>query len=238
MANSTLFLIIVLIWGTTWIAITFQLGEVDPLVSVGVRFALAATVLFAYCKIKRLSLSLPSHIHFKMAIAGICLYTLDYTMLYQSQMYIISAVVAVMSSCMVYFNVVLRRILLKKPIRSEVMIGATFGMVGIALIFWPEFAKVKTDHLLLVGIGFAMVSFLSASFGNVISERILDHGTPVIQMNFWAMSYGVLFISLVALIKGVEFSLPREPQYFAVSIAIWLGYRLWCLHETSPADGL
>ena len=214
MSNTSLFSIIVLIWGSTWLAITFQFGEVDPMLSVGVRFLLATIILGIYCKFKKLPMDLPQHVHIKMAFAGLCLYTLDYNLLYQSQQYIISAIVAVMSSCMVYINVVLRRVLLKKPIRMEVMVGATFGMVGIALIFLPEFAKVKTDALLLVGLGFAFSSFFCASLGNVISERILDHGTPVIQMNFWAMSYGVVFISISVVVSGVEFVLPRNPNYY------------------------
>jgi drug/metabolite transporter (DMT)-like permease len=214
-SNSGLFIAVVFIWGSTWIAITLQLGEMDPLVSVGLRFTLAAVTLFFYCVFRQLSLRLPLHIHFKLALAGLCLYTLDYTLLYQSQQYIVSAIVAVMSSCMVYMNVILRRIFLKKAIRLEVMLGATLGMLGIFLIFWPEFAKVKADHLLLVGIGFAMASFFFASCGNVVSERILDHGTPVIQMNFWAMSYGVIFILSFALFRGVDLVWPTSFSYYA-----------------------
>jgi drug/metabolite transporter (DMT)-like permease len=100
--NTQLFTAVVLIWGSTWLAITFQFGEVDPILSVAFRFFLAAMILGAFCLFKKLSLKLPLHIHFKMAIAGLCLYALDYTLLYQSQQYIISAIVAVMSSCMVY----------------------------------------------------------------------------------------------------------------------------------------
>mgnify|MGYP003926222619 CR=1 FL=1 len=204
----------VLIWGSTWLAITFQFGEVDPTLSVAYRFLIAALILFAYSKFKKLSLTLPKHIHFKMAGVGLCLYTLDYTLLYQSQQYIISAIVALMSSGMVYINVVLRRVLLKKPIRAEVMIGATLGMLGIGLIFLPEFSKVSANQYLLLGISFALASFFFASLGNVISERILDHGTPVIQMNFWAMSYGVIFIFAAALFNGAEFILPTNPEYY------------------------
>lgn len=214
MTNTQLFAVVVLIWGSTWLAITFQFGEVDPILSVGFRFLFAAVMLGLYCRIKSLDLNLPAHLHVKMAVAGLCLYTLDYTLLYHAQQYIISAIVAVMSSCMVYINVVLRRILLKKPIRLEVLIGASFGMLGIALIFLPEFEKIKADQLLLIGIGFALMSFFFASFGNVISERILDHGTPVIQMNFWAMSYGVVAIFAVALFKGVEWHIPTAPSYY------------------------
>jgi len=214
-SNSGLFIAVVIIWGSTWIAITMQLGEMDPLVSVGLRFTLAALTLFLYCLFRRLSLRLPLHIHFKLVIAGLCLYTLDYTLLYQSQQYIVSAIVAVMSSCMVYMNVILRRVFLRKAIRLEVMLGATLGMIGIFLIFYPEFAKAKADHWLLVGIGFAMASFFFASCGNVLSERILDHGTPVIQMNFWAMSYGVIFTLSFALFKGVALVWPTSFSYYA-----------------------
>ena len=214
MSNPVLFSVVVLIWGSTWLAITYQFGEVDPTLSVAIRFMFAALILLGYCKVKRLPLALPRHTHIKMAGVGLCLYTLDYTMLYQSQQYIISAIVALMSSGMVYINVLLRRVLLKKPIRSEVMIGATLGMLGIGLIFLPEFSKVSTNDYLLLGISFALASFFFASLGNVISERILDHGTPVIQMNFWAMSYGVVFVSIAALVGGAEFVIPTNPNYY------------------------
>ena len=214
MSNPVLFMVVVLIWGSTWLAITYQFGEVDPTLSVAYRFLIAAVILFSYCKFKKLSLRLPRHIHIKMAGVGLCLYTLDYTLLYQSQQYIISAIVALMSSGMVYINVLLRRVLLKKPIRKEVMIGASVGMFGIGLIFLPEFSKVSANQYLLLGISLALTSFFFASLGNVISERILDHGTPVVQMNFWAMSYGVVFIFTAAIINGAEFSIPSNPNYY------------------------
>lgn len=209
-----LFSVVVLIWGSTWLAITFQFGEVDSSLSVAVRFFFAALILLAYCKFKGLSLALPRHIHVKMAAVGLCLYTLDYSLLYQSQQYIISAIVALMSSGMVYINVVLRRVLLKKPIRPEVIVGATFGLIGIGLIFLPEFSKVSANEYIVLGISFALASFFFASLGNVISERILDHGTPVIQMNFWAMSYGVLFLTVSALVGGAEIVIPSNPSYY------------------------
>ncbi|MCF2947242.1 EamA family transporter [Paraglaciecola aquimarina] len=214
MSNPLLFTVVVLIWGSTWLAITFQFGEVDPILSVAYRFFAAALILFSYCKFKKLPLRLPIHIHLKMVFVGLCLYTMDYSLLYQSQQYIISAIVALMSSGMVYINVLLRRVLLKKPIRFEVMIGATLGMVGIGLIFLPEFSKISANDYLVLGITFALGSFFFASLGNVISERILDHGTPVIQMNFWAMSYGVVFLLIAVLFNGVEWVIPTNPNYY------------------------
>lgn len=214
MSNLVLFSLVVLIWGSTWIAITFQLGEVDPLLSVGYRFTLAVIMLGLWCWWKKLPLKLPAHIHVKMAAVGLSLYTLDYSLLYASQQYIISALVALASSCIIYMNVLQRRIFLGKAFRSEVLIGATLGLVGLGLIFYPEFTQVKADHLLLLGIALAMGSFYFASLGNVISERILDHGTPVVQMNFWSMAYGLVFIYSAAWYKGAEFVVPSQIEYY------------------------
>lgn len=134
--------------------------------------------------------------------------------MYESQKYIVSAVVALMSSCIIYINVVMRRVFLKKPIRIEVLVGATFGLLGMALIFVPEFAKVDSTDYLTLGIVLACISFVCASIGNVVSERILDHGTPVIQMNFWAMTYALIFLFGYAYLSGAEFILPDSRDYY------------------------
>lgn len=161
---------------------------------------------------------MPSHIHFKMAVVGLALYTLNYTFLYESQNYIVSAVVALMSSCIIYINVVMRRFFLGKAIRKEVVIGATFGLVGMAMIFVPEFAKVQNNQLLSLGIILACIAFFCASAGNVVSERILDHGVPVIQMNFWAMSYATVFLYGYAFFSGADFILPESGEYWVALV--------------------
>ncbi|MFN5994344.1 MAG: EamA/RhaT family transporter, partial [Betaproteobacteria bacterium] len=45
-SNLQLFSVCVLIWGSTWFIITFQLGEVAPELSVAYRFLIAAAALF------------------------------------------------------------------------------------------------------------------------------------------------------------------------------------------------
>lgn len=222
MPNIGLFIVCVLIWGSTWIAITYQLGHVAPILSVAYRFSIAALILGLFCKIKGLSLTLPAAIHLRMLMVGLCLYTLDYTLLYYSEQYIISALVAVMSSSIIYINVVLRRVLLKKPIRTEVIWGATLGLVGVFLIFLPEFGQLGTNTMLWVGIGLAMASFFFAAMGNVVSEQILDRGTPVVQMNFWAMSYGVMFTTSYALFTNTPFLLPNSTEYWTALIYLAL----------------
>lgn len=214
MSNSVLFLLCSLIWGSTWIAITFQVDLVPELWAVAWRFSIAAASLGLYCWIRQLPMRLPRHIHIKMAAVGLALYTLDYTLLYVAQQYIVSALLALMSSCIIYFNVLLRRWWLKQPVRAEVLAGATLGTLGIGLIFVPEFSKVSVNTGLAIGLSIALVSFLCAAIGNVISERILSAGTPVIQMNFYAMSYGLIFLYSAALIQGESVSLPQLSSFY------------------------
>ncbi|MEC8230948.1 DMT family transporter [Alteromonas sp. 009811495] len=214
MNNATLFSLCCLIWGSTWIAITYQIGHTSETFAIALRYLLASACLGAYCLLKRLPLALPVHVHIKMAAVGVFLYSLNYTLLYLAQAHIISALLALMSSCIIYINVVLRRWWLKEPIRKEVVVGATFGLGGIICLFVPEFSKVSMDAALATGLGIAFVSFLCASIGNVISERILTAGTPVIQMNFYAMSYAMILLFITSLLLPGTLVIPSSTSFY------------------------
>ncbi|MEQ3639845.1 MAG: EamA family transporter [Alteromonas sp.] len=214
MNNATLFSLCCLIWGSTWIAITYQVGHTSETFAVALRYLLASACLGLYCLYRGLPFKLPLHIHVKMAAVGFFLYSLNYTLLYMAQAHIISALLALMSSCIIYINVVLRRWWLKEPIRKEVVIGATFGLTGIVCLFVPEFSKVSLDLALATGLGIAFVSFLCASIGNVISERILTSGTPVIQMNFYAMSYAMVLLFTTSLLLPEKLVIPTSSEFY------------------------
>ena len=214
MNNPTLFSLCCLIWGSTWIAITYQIGHTSETFAIALRYLLAAVCLGIYCLVKRLPFALPLHIHVKMAAVGLFLYSLNYTLLYMAQAHIISALLALMSSCIIYINVVLRRWWLKEPIRKEVVIGATFGLSGIVCLFVPEFSKVSMDAALALGLSIAFVSFFCASVGNVISERILTSGTPVIQMNFYAMSYAMILLFITSLLLPGKLIIPTSTEFY------------------------
>lgn len=214
MNNPTLFSLCCLIWGSTWIAITYQIGHTSETFAIALRYLLASACLGAYCLVKKLPLNLPLHVHVKMAAVGLFLYSLNYTLLYLAQAHIISALLALMSSCIIYINVVLRRWWLKEPIRKEVVIGATFGLGGIICLFVPEFSKVSMNAALATGLGIAFVSFLCASIGNVISERILTAGTPVIQMNFYAMTYAMVLLFVTSLLLPGELIIPTSSSFY------------------------
>jgi drug/metabolite transporter (DMT)-like permease len=95
-----------------------------------------------------------------------------------------------------------------------VVIGATLGLLGIGLIFAPEFEQMSVKAGITVGLLLATASFLSASIGNIISELILDKKTEVVPMNFWCMTYGVICTLSIAWLSGASFTLPSTPSYY------------------------
>lgn len=214
MSNGVLFMVCALIWGTTWYAITFQYGQISPMYSVGMRFALAATLLGAWCLYHKLSLRLPAKTHLTMMGVGCSLYTLDYVFLYFGQQYIVSGVLAVLSASVVYFTVFLRTLVLRKPLRIEVLIGASISVVGLYWLFAPEMTDVAVGDGLKLGLLLAAISFFFAAVGNVLSETGLDENTPVVQFNFFAMSYSLIFTFGYAIISGQPFSLPDNSAYW------------------------
>jgi drug/metabolite transporter (DMT)-like permease len=109
--------------------------------------------------------------------------------------------------------VILRRVLLGKPIRFDVVVGATLGFVGIAAIFIPELKGMEQQGYVMLGIVFALGSFTSASVGNIVSEKILET-VPVVSFNFYTMLYGSGLIGLGLLVTQTPLVLPTAPSFY------------------------
>jgi drug/metabolite transporter (DMT)-like permease len=206
---------VVLIWGTTWFAILFQLGEVDPLVSVIYRFALASAILMIYCLItgKRMRYSLRDHRF--MVLLGILLFALNYWLFYVAELHLASGLVAVVFSTMVIWNILFGALFIGTPIRPKVVFGALLGLTGIMLVFWPELASFELSDKGMLGLLLSLGATVSASLGNITSARNQMEGIPVVQANAWGMTYGTSLMIVVALITDKEFTFQATVPYFA-----------------------
>ena len=98
MNNFLLYTSTVLIWGTTWLAIKFQLGTVDPMVSVFYRFLLSAIILIPFCRILGLKMRFSLKEHMYMAVQGLFLFAINYWLFYLAEVYITSGLAAVVFS--------------------------------------------------------------------------------------------------------------------------------------------
>ena len=213
MNNLGLYLAAVLIWGSTWLVITFQLGRVPPEVSVVWRFALAGAMLLLWSLVRRLRLSFSLRDHGWMALQGALLFGLNYVCVYLAESRISSGLVAVIFSLITFLNIAGTRLFFKTPIRATTVIAALLGVGGVALIFLPELRRPARGGEAVLGVIFSVVGTISACAGNLISARNQRRGLPVVPLNTFGMLYGAGFVALYAAAMGREFTFDPSLRY-------------------------
>ena len=211
MGPTSLFCIAALIWGSTWLAITFQLGVVAPEASVVYRFALAAAMLAAWCRLTGASLRFPLRQHAWFAAQGTLLFGLNYLAVYRAEQYIASGLVAVLFSLIVFLNLIGVRVFFATPINRRTLVGATLGVGGVTLLFWHEFGAERHDAL--AGMLFGLGATVLACGGNLLAVRSQRRGVPLLPGVAWGMGYGALAIALVAMIDGTPWGFDPRPGY-------------------------
>jgi LPXTG-motif cell wall-anchored protein len=202
LSNAILFLIPSVIWGSTWFAIKFQIGETDPLYSVAYRFILAGAVLYLYSKFMKLNMKFSPRNHAFMALQGACLFGINYWLVYMAEEHLTSGLVAVIFSGLIFTNVFLNAIFLKAPVKRNVLIGGLVGIVGVVLIFKDELTVFDFSDQNFLAFLMAIGSVTLASTGNILSAYNQKQKIPVIQSNAYGMLYGAAIVSAIALLSG------------------------------------
>lgn len=191
-----------LAWGTTFYAITLQLGVVDPVISIVYRFALAAALLFVWAKLRgeRLALSARQHI-FALGV-GFFTFSINYTLVYWAEERVTSAVVAVLFAAMAFVNLVTFRIAFGQRAPLLAWGAAALGVAGVAILSWQEIAGAEIGGQASIGILLTLIAVVGAAVGNVFARRGELAGSGVATSTAWAMAYGAGALALYALITG------------------------------------
>jgi drug/metabolite transporter (DMT)-like permease len=228
--NALLYIVTVLIWGSSWLAIKYQLGSVDPMVSVAYRFLLASGLSWLYCLISRRLLRFSLRDHCFMFLQGASLFALNYWLFYLSEITLTSGLAAVIFSTIVVMNTMNGVLFLKNRLEFPVMVGIVIGLFGIILVFWPEVTDFESGNENLLAISLALLATLLASVGNITSARNQRKGIPVVQSNTFGMTYGAILMLILSLSTDRKFTFELTIPYvsslvflsvFASIIAFW-----------------
>ncbi len=213
MSNNTLYAAAVLIWGSTWLAIEFQLGVVAPEVSVVYRYALAAGLLFTWSAIRGLRLRFEWRAHVWFALLGFLLFGLNYVLAYRAQVHVTSALSAIAYSMIVWMNIVNARLFFGIRSDKRVIFGAVLGIVGVIVLFLPRVGGLTFSDTVFAGFVLALLGALAASFGNMASQHAQEMNLPVVQSNAWGMLYGALWTGALVSWMGYEFTFDWSAGY-------------------------
>jgi drug/metabolite transporter (DMT)-like permease len=206
-------MVTVLVWGSTWIAIEFQLGTVAPEVSIFYRYLLASGLLFSWCRYRGLKLRFGRRAHLNFLMLGVLLFSLNYITAYYAQQYISSAMTAIAFSMMVWMNIVNTRVFFGTRAGWRVSAGAALGVTGIATLFLPQVEQFNASDMTLYGVGLAVLGAYLASLGNMVSQASQKVRLPIIQTNAWGMFYGSILTAAIAIWQGKPFQFDTSPDY-------------------------
>ncbi len=213
MKNVILYIATILIWGSTWFAIRFQLAKVDPMLSIAYRFFLASVILFIICFLSRRRLKFSAREHFFIFLQGIFSFSIGYWLVYLAEIQLTSGLVAVICSSLIFMNIFNGAIFLKTKINIMVLVGASLGLCGIVLIFWPEIKSVSFSDKNFIAVLLVVGATLIYSFGNIVAEYNIKMKIPVIQSNAYSMLYSAIFMALLAFISGKHFEFDTSANY-------------------------
>lgn len=215
MQNLGLYLSAVLIWGSTWIVITFQLGEIDPVVSLAYRFGSAAILLLTFSwlsgRLRRNKISARNHIF--VALQGLFLFFLNYWVFYLATGYLTSGLVAVLFSTIVLMNIVNQALFFRIRVQKQMAFASLFGLAGIILVFRPEIENLDLTDSSVIGLLLCLLATYLASIGNMFTIRNARADIPVIETTGFGMAYGAGAAFLYALISGTPIAFDTRFDY-------------------------
>jgi len=212
--NIFLYVTTVLIWGTTWLAIYFQLGNVPVNVSVFYRFALAALILLPGLWLGGKLQTTDRSDHLFMVLQGACLFSFNFICFYTATQYISSGLVAVVFSLATLFNAINNRLIWKERIPKTVLIAGVTGTSGLVLLFLPELNGGDAfSNSTLKGFVFACIGTYLFSLGNMVSKRHSLKGLKPITSNAYGICYGTVILIGVLFVTSEPLVMDLRPQY-------------------------
>jgi drug/metabolite transporter (DMT)-like permease len=210
-----LFLVPVLIWSTTFYAITLQLGSVTtPTYAVALRFGAAGFLLFVWLLVRGESLALSATAHLWTALSGICAYGISYVLTYIAEQSIPSGLVAIAFTLMVFLTPALARIAYGTAITRRSWIGGSMGVLGVALCFLPDLLNVNIADTFVWGMGAMVIAALVSAIGAVCSMRLNQLDVAVSSYTAWAMLYGAAATLGYGAASGQVFQLDERPFFW------------------------
>jgi len=128
--------ILCVIWGTTWIFIKIGLEDLPPIAFASVRFLLASVILLVVIFARRLPFPKTSSEWKLIAFTGVLQFSINYSTVFWSEQYITSGLAAVLQAMITVFGLVLAWFFLpNEEITTQKIIAVVVGVIGVAVIF-------------------------------------------------------------------------------------------------------
>ena len=192
-------LLLCLIWGTTWFVIKVGLRDLPPISFAGVRFISAGLILLVIISLQKISLPKTKR-HWKLlAVTGFLQFSFNYSMVFWSEQYISSGLAAVLQSTIPAFGLLMAWVHLpQEKITWHKLIALLLGVVGVATIFIEQ---LHVNNLLAFAGCVAVVAGAFAAAESSILTKSFGASLHPASLLFGQMMCGLLPLLLVGFFK-------------------------------------
>ena len=220
MYNAILYTITVCVWGSTWLAIKYQVGDVPAIQSVLYRFLIAMVLLQLFLLLTKRFKIYDFQTHKLFAILGLFLFGINYLLFYLAAKYgLTTGVEAIIFSFLISMNIVNNALFFKEKPDRNVLLGAAVGILGILALFQDELYELINGTAVGIGVLFSILATYLASLGNMASKKLQRQHINVVEANAWGMTYGVVFLFAIALLTTDHFQFSFDNTYL-ISLGI------------------
>ncbi|WP_179044829.1 DMT family transporter [Sphingobium lactosutens] len=216
------FILVTLIWSSTWIVIRDQIGSVPASWSVCYRFLLAGIAMAVFARFRGVSLRIGGAGLIFAALLGTAQFVLNFNFVYRAEHYLTSGVVAVVYAMLLIPNSILAWLIFRQPVSRAFIGGSVVAVAGIILMLVHEYhaATVRPDMVLL-GAAFSLAGLMSASSANIMQGMEIARRLPMVAVLAWAMLIGA---GVDALFAWITVGPPQfEPRIGYMLGIAWLG---------------
>lgn len=200
-----LYVLICLIWGSTWLVIKIGLRGLPPFLAACLRFSLASAVLFGLVAARGRGAGIDRDGRKAVLSCGVLGFTFSYAGVYWAEQYINSGLTAVLYCLSPLLVALLSRFWARsETLTARKLAGIAVGMAGTVVLFWPSGAL---SFMQRVGMAVVLVSVSISAFNLVVVKRYARH-TDIFALNAFAMGIGAvgLLILHALLERGVPVS--------------------------------
>lgn len=236
-------LILCLIWGSTWIFIKIGLEYLPPITFASARFLLAVAILFVLIRIQKIPLPRTPAEWRLIALTGFLQFSVNYSLVFWSEQYITSGLAAVLQAMITVFGLVLAWIFLPaERITPQKVIAVAIGIIGVAVIFIDQL-RVE-NWMAFAGCAAIVVGAYAAAQASIL---IKAKGTAIhpASLVFCQMLCGLPAIVIYSLIREggpTEFNWSMRAlvciaylTIFGTIAAFWMYYWLLSRIESTNA---
>jgi len=197
--TCTLFLIVCLSWGTTWLGIKIAVESVPPLTAAGLRFLIAFPLFLSFAVLRKAPLLFPRQSRWFFVFVTLSYFSLPYYLLNYGELHVSSGLTALLFSCMPVFILIFSALFLREKILPTQLLGIAIGFASLFMIIRSQ--GLHLDQAEWLGVLAILCAAILHALCYVVTKK---HGSAISVITYNTLPIGIAGLMLFIVGLNVE----------------------------------